>query len=241
MATRSRASFPADLQDGEERLLRNLDRADLLHALLALLLFLEQLALARDVAAVALGQHVLAQRLDGRPRDDVRADRRLHRHLEHLPGDQLLHLVDQLAAPVIGVVAVHDDRQRIDRVAVDQDVELRQRRALEVAELVVERRVATAGTLQAVEEVEHHFGERQLVLQRHLRPEVEHLLLHAAFLAAQLQHRAHVLGRHEDVGGDDRLAQLLDQVRCRQLRRIVDDTASRRRCAAPRRPPSARW
>ena len=38
----------------QERLLRHLDRADDLHALLALLLLLEQLALARDVAAVAL-------------------------------------------------------------------------------------------------------------------------------------------------------------------------------------------
>ena len=35
-----------EVEDGEERLLRNLHRADLLHALLALLLLLEQLALA---------------------------------------------------------------------------------------------------------------------------------------------------------------------------------------------------
>ena len=45
-----------DLQHGQERLLRDLDRADLLHALLALFLLLEELALARDVAAVALGE-----------------------------------------------------------------------------------------------------------------------------------------------------------------------------------------
>jgi hypothetical protein len=42
-----------------------------LHALLAFLLLLEQLALARDVAAVALGEHVLAQRLDRLARDDA--------------------------------------------------------------------------------------------------------------------------------------------------------------------------
>ena len=54
----------ADLQHGQEGFLRDLDRADLLHALLAFLLLLEQLALARDVAAVALGDDVLAQRLD---------------------------------------------------------------------------------------------------------------------------------------------------------------------------------
>src|SRR5699024_7381252 len=43
-------------QRGDERLLRNLDPADHLHALLALLLLLEQFALAADVSSVALGE-----------------------------------------------------------------------------------------------------------------------------------------------------------------------------------------
>ena len=46
----------AHLQRRQERLLRDLDLADLPHALLALLLLLEELALAGDVAAVALGE-----------------------------------------------------------------------------------------------------------------------------------------------------------------------------------------
>src|SRR5262245_33609498 len=53
----------AHLQHGEKRFLRDLDLSDPLHALLAFLLFLEELALPGDVAAVALGQHVLAHRL----------------------------------------------------------------------------------------------------------------------------------------------------------------------------------
>src|SRR5690606_33181947 len=52
-----------NLQHRQERLLRNLDGADALHPLLAFLLLLEQLALTRDVTAVTLRQHVLAQRL----------------------------------------------------------------------------------------------------------------------------------------------------------------------------------
>ena len=60
------------------------------------------------------------------------ADGGLHGDLEHLPRDQLLHLVDQLAAALVGAVAVHDDRQRIDLLAVDEDVELDQRRRLEM-------------------------------------------------------------------------------------------------------------
>src|SRR3712207_4102164 len=45
-----------DLQDGEEGFLGDLDFADALHALLALFLLFEELALAGDVAAVALGE-----------------------------------------------------------------------------------------------------------------------------------------------------------------------------------------
>src|ERR1700719_1953325 len=56
--------FFADLQYREKRLLRDLDLADLFHALFARLLLLEKLALARDVAAVAFGQDILAHRLD---------------------------------------------------------------------------------------------------------------------------------------------------------------------------------
>src|SRR5215207_4907306 len=67
----SYALLGSDLQHGEKCFLRNFDAADALHALLAFLLLLEQLALARDVAAVALGEHVLAQRLDRLARDDA--------------------------------------------------------------------------------------------------------------------------------------------------------------------------
>src|SRR5205814_7164097 len=90
----------------------------LLHAFLAFLLFLEQLAFAGHVAAIAFREHVLAQRLDGGTGDDRAADGRLHRDFEHLPRDELLHLVHQLAAALIGAVAVHDDRQRIHLIAV---------------------------------------------------------------------------------------------------------------------------
>src|SRR3954469_271456 len=59
-------------QRGDEGLLGDLDPADHLHPLLAFLLLLEQLALAGDVTAVALGQHVLADRPDRLAGDDPR-------------------------------------------------------------------------------------------------------------------------------------------------------------------------
>src|SRR6059036_829960 len=98
----SRGLLRIHLEDGEERLLRDLDAADPLHALLAFLLLLEQLALARDVAAVALGEDVLAHRLDRLARDDAAADRRLDRDLEHLPRDQLAHLRGEQPSARVG-------------------------------------------------------------------------------------------------------------------------------------------
>src|SRR6185295_19244911 len=70
------------LEHREEGLLGDLDRAHHLHALLAFLLLLEELALAGDVAAVALGGDVLAIGVDRRAGDDVAADRSLDGDLE---------------------------------------------------------------------------------------------------------------------------------------------------------------
>ena len=83
------ASFLAHAQDRQEGLLRDLDGSDALHPLLSFLLLLEELALAGDVATVALREDVLAHRGDGLAGDDVAADRGLDRHLEHLARDEL--------------------------------------------------------------------------------------------------------------------------------------------------------
>src|SRR5690349_21069585 len=74
-------------EDREERVLRDVDAADALHPLLPLLLFLKELALARDVAAVALREDVLPHWLDGLATQDLSADGRLDDHLEELTGD----------------------------------------------------------------------------------------------------------------------------------------------------------
>src|SRR2546425_12351012 len=71
-----------NLQDRQERLLRDLDRSYLLHPLLSFFLLLEQLPLARDVPPVALGGHILPQWADGLAGDHFGADRGLDHHLE---------------------------------------------------------------------------------------------------------------------------------------------------------------
>src|SRR5688572_11459832 len=126
----ARASFPfrPHLQHGQKRLLRNVDLPDPLHALLPFFLLLEQLALTRDISPIALGEHVLAKRLDGLTRNDSASDCSLDRHLEHLSGNQLAHLGRQRTPALICCVAVHDHRQRVDGISVDEDVHLHQRR-----------------------------------------------------------------------------------------------------------------
>src|ERR1043165_8475853 len=86
------------LQRRNESLLRDVDLAVLAHLLLAFLLLLQKLSLARHVAAVALRRHVPAQRAHGFARADLAADRGLGRPLEHVRRDQLFELLHHGAA-----------------------------------------------------------------------------------------------------------------------------------------------
>src|SRR5258708_1849067 len=170
------------LQDGEERLLRDLDAADLLHALLARLLLLEQLPLARHVAAVALGEHGLAHCLHVLARDDVAADRRLHGDVEHLARDERAHARGEVAAAIARGLAGHDARDSVDALAVDEDVEAHHIAGPELLELVVERGVAARVALQLVEEVHHDLVQRHVVREDHLAADVLHVDLDPALL-----------------------------------------------------------
>src|ERR671922_1520046 len=103
-------------EDGEERLLGDLHGADALHPLLPCPLLLQELALAGHVAAVALGQHVLAHGTDRLAADDMGTDCGLDRHLEQLPRDQLLELGDQRLPGARCLRAVDDEAERVDRL-----------------------------------------------------------------------------------------------------------------------------
>ena len=80
--------------------------------------FSKQLLLAGDVAAVALGQHVLAQRLDRLAGDDLAADGRLNGNFKQLAGDGVLELFGDGAPAGVGAVAVDDDGERVALLAV---------------------------------------------------------------------------------------------------------------------------
>jgi hypothetical protein len=57
---------------------------------------------------------------------------------------------------------VHELGERVDLLAVDEDVDLDEVARAQVEQVVVERAVALRQRLQAVVEVEEHLGERQL-------------------------------------------------------------------------------
>src|SRR5687767_11121000 len=100
-----------NLQYCQKRFLRDLDAPDFLHPLLAFLLFLQQLSLARDVAAVTLRDHVLAKRLHRFARDDLVPDCGLYRHFKQLSRDQLFHLVGERASLRLRCAAMKYQRQ----------------------------------------------------------------------------------------------------------------------------------
>src|SRR6266852_5830282 len=210
------------LEDRQERLLRHLDLADLLHALLALLLLLEQLPLARDVAPIALGGDVIAHGLDGLARDHAAADGRLDGDFIELPRNDPAELLGQALALLVGLVPVHDHRQGVHGIAVEQDVELDHVRLAELEEVVVEGGVALGDRLELVVEVHHDLGEREVELDVAPLAEVLERLVLAALVLGELVDLAHELGGHEDRAPDVRLLDALELVHGRQLRGILD-------------------
>src|SRR5271165_1379953 len=212
----------ADLEDRQKRLLRDVHLPDALHPLLALFLLFEQLAFARNVSAVALGDDVLADRRDGFARHDLRADRRLDRYLEHLPRNQLPHLRYQRAPAIVSEVAMDDDRERIDRLARDQDVQLHHRRLPRPRQVVIERSIAARHRLEPVVEVQHDLVQRQLVGEHHPGGcDVLEVLLPPAFFLDQLEDSADILLIGQDHRRDDRLFHRVDLTGIGPARRVL--------------------
>src|SRR5260363_41740 len=89
--TKRLSLFIFNLQNRQKSILRNLHAAHLLHPFFTGLLFFQQFLFARDIAAVAFGEHILAQCLDVFARNDLCADRGLNRHIVHLTRNQLAH------------------------------------------------------------------------------------------------------------------------------------------------------
>ena len=125
-------------QDGEEGFLRHLHIADLLHAFLAALLLLKQLALTAHVTAIALGCDILTYLLHRLTGNDLGADRCLDGDIELLTGYQLLQLLTHPPTKGDGIVLMGQRREGIYRFAVEQDIQLGEFRGTEAVDMVLE-------------------------------------------------------------------------------------------------------
>ncbi len=91
---------------------------------------------------------------------------------------------------------MNDRGEGVNRFVVDQNVDAYYLTRHVAARLVVERRVALGATLQRVEEVDDHFGERDPVAQLNpLGGEIFHLGHLSAARLAEVHHGAEVLDR----------------------------------------------
>ena len=88
---------------------------------------------------------------------------------EHVAVDFLLELFDDGPAAAVGVAAVADDREGVDAVALDQDIQPHQFARPVAEQFVVHRAVAARGALELVVHVVDHFGQRQVVRQHRPR------------------------------------------------------------------------
>ena len=98
-----------ELQHRHKGFLRDFDRADHFHsAFLALLLLFEKFSFSSHIAAIALGQDILSERLHVCAGDDFAADSRLDGHGEHLAGNKLFQFRSQRTPIASSLAAVSD-------------------------------------------------------------------------------------------------------------------------------------
>ena len=186
-------------QYGKEGRLWQLHVSHHLHPLLSFLLLFQKLALAGDVAAVALGQHVLAQGVHRLTGDNLASDGTLDGNLELLAGNLLLQLGTDMAGTVIGVPLEGELGQCIHRLAIDEDVNLYQLRGLVADEVIVKGGIATAVAFEPVVEVEEHLRQGHLVGDFHpLLVQILHVGLDTTLFRAQGHDGPQIGG-----GGDD--------------------------------------
>ena len=111
-------------EDGDERLLRDVDVADFLHALLAFALLVKKLAFTGDIAAVAFGENVFAELTDIFAGDDFAADGALNGDLKHLRRNGFTKTFADHAGTSDGAVRMANGGESVNRFAVDENFEL---------------------------------------------------------------------------------------------------------------------
>ena len=118
--------------------MRHLNVANLLHALLTLLLLFEQFTLTAHVTTIALCRYVLAHLLHRFSGNNFGAYSSLDSNVELLTRNQLLQFLAHAAPKGLSIVKMGQCRECIHRVSIEQDVKLNQLRGPEAVGVVVE-------------------------------------------------------------------------------------------------------
>ena len=89
--------------------------------------------------------------------------------------------------------------------------------------MIIERSISARSGFQAIVEIQHDLVQRKFIEQQHAsRADVFELLLVAALLFEQLQDLANIFFARDDSRVDNRLFDLLNRGRVRELLRIID-------------------
>ena len=127
-----------------------------------------------------------------------------------------------MPAATFGLFAMDDHGERIDDLAVHQDIDLHEIALAIAVELVVEAGIAPADGFEPVVEIEHHLVQRQLVDRHGAATHIGQLDLLTATLGAQLQNRAEIFVGHHDRGLDPGLVDALDARHVGIVGRVVE-------------------
>ena len=192
------------------------------HLLFALFLLFQQLLLTGDIAAIALGQHVLSHGLDGLTGDDLAADGSLDGDLKELSGDVLLQLLTQPAGAGVRLILMGNKAEGVHTVAVELHVHLDQHTGPVAGKLVVQRGIPLGVGLQGIKEIVNDLIQRHQIMQLHQTGiQILHIL---EFTAAVLAHRhdvAHILVGRNDRSLDIRLLRVVDVGGIRIIVRVI--------------------
>src|SRR5262249_2942366 len=100
----------------------------------------------------------------------------------------------QPSAALLGVISMDDDAERVDSVAIYENIELHEIARAEADEVIVHRAVALREALQLVVEIVNYFRERNLVLKNDARrADVFGFLVSPSAVLAELHDRADAL------------------------------------------------
>ena len=135
--------------------------------------------------------------------------------------DQLLELLHHHAAAHFRAGAMHEHRERIHRLGIDEDRHLHEIAGAIIGERIVEARIALRDRLQAIVEIEHDFVEWQVIDRHGALADIGQIDLQPAPFLAEFQHGTQIIIRRQDRGANPRLLDLLDLHNVGHVGRVV--------------------